>query len=330
MASDDFDERAVLGDELQQRGDPLGELIGLQVALEQLPASVPVVRRRLIERKIAAHLDAHHDALYGALAPHVTRSSRPDLFDPALHVKAWRGGFADAIWVQVTRSGLTLVEILGALRTLPIARFIRRLELGLGDQPAAIAELVRAPIATLRELVVDETSRPLPMLGRARLTELAPIEPLLDQLELLQVLSSVNYRRFASSTLRTLTLWLPVHATFTPATTRFDADLPALEDLTASGFLFDVDVVARYPRLRRLALSGWYEPGWLAHLLRSPQLARLERLELGWRFTDDDLELLVRSADQLGHLTLCDVSANAFSRAARAAARARLPACVRL
>jgi hypothetical protein len=69
------DERAVLGDELQQRGDPQGELIALQLALEALPADAPRVRRAAIERRIATCLDQHHDAFYGALAPHVQRLS---------------------------------------------------------------------------------------------------------------------------------------------------------------------------------------------------------------------------------------------------------------
>ena len=85
------DERAVLGDELQQRGDPQGELIALQLALEALPATAPKVRRAAIERRIATCLDQHHDAFYGALAPHVQRASLPDLLDPALVVKQWLG-----------------------------------------------------------------------------------------------------------------------------------------------------------------------------------------------------------------------------------------------
>jgi len=57
------DERAVLGDELQQRGDPQGELIALQLALEALAATEPRARRNMIERRIATCLDQPHDAL---------------------------------------------------------------------------------------------------------------------------------------------------------------------------------------------------------------------------------------------------------------------------
>ncbi len=323
----DLNERAVLGDELQQRGDPLGELINLQLALDQLPATAPEARRRLIERKIATHLDAHHDAFYGPLAAHVTRSSQPDLFDPALWVKSWRAGFADAITVMAMRSGPTLVDVLRTLRALPIARFVRLLGLGCGNEPtAALAELVREPMATLRELELFHTTQSQPPYPPI---EIVALEPLLCQLELLRVLRPVTYRRFVSPTLRTLTLWIPSSGSTGP-TIRFDPGIAAIEDLTVSGFLFDRELFARYPRLRRMSLSGWYEPGWIEQLLHAPQLPAFERLTLGWRLTDADLEMVVRAGDRVAHLTLLDLSANGFSQAARVSARERLPPCVRL
>src|SRR4051812_26380989 len=111
MIDDELDaERAVLGDELEQRGEPHGELIGLQMALAAMPADVPSLRRRLIERRIAAVLDRHHDALYGELAPHVTRRSAPDVFDPACEVLGWSRGFAETIWLQARRGDAVTLD----------------------------------------------------------------------------------------------------------------------------------------------------------------------------------------------------------------------------
>ena len=318
------DERAVLADELQQRGDPQGELIALQLALEALPASGPRVRRSAIERRIAACLDEHHDAFYGALAPHVNRSSRPDLRYPALAVRAWRAGFADTVWLQATGDGVGLADVVRAARELPIAREVRRVELGIGDLPAAVAELARAPFGMLRELELLHPTHPAE-LPRVGLPSLATLAPLAEGLEVLRA-GYVAYGELASSTLRAFSMI----ATWSGRYPRFALDAPALEELNVTGFALDRGLPGRYPQLRSLDLHGNVRRGWLARLLQSPHVARFRRIKVGYGLDDSDLEAVVQHADRLGALDTLDLTANAFTMTALAAARPRLPACVKL
>jgi hypothetical protein len=319
-----MDDRAVLADELQQRGEPQGELIALQLALAALPATAPRVRRSAIERRIAAWLDTHHDAFYGALAPHVNRSSRPDLRYPALAVRAWRAGFADTVWLQATGDGVGLADVVRAVRALPIAREVRRIELGIGDLPAAIAELACAPVGMLRELELLYPTHPaeLPRVGLPSLASLAPIA---EGLEVLRA-GYIAYGELASSTLRTFSMT----ATWSGRYPRFELQAPALEELNVVGFALDRGLPARYPRLRSLDLHGNVRRGWLARLLQSPHLARFRRIKVGYGLDDSDLEAVVQHADRLGAIDTLDLTANTFSAAAIAAARARVPACVKL
>src|SRR5689334_22702898 len=58
----DRDARLVYADELQLRGDPLGELIAVHGELAQLPPGADPRHRRRLENRAAAILDEHHDA----------------------------------------------------------------------------------------------------------------------------------------------------------------------------------------------------------------------------------------------------------------------------
>ena len=46
---------------MQQRGEPHGELVAMQLARETLPADTHPIRRQLLERRIAEKIDAIHD-----------------------------------------------------------------------------------------------------------------------------------------------------------------------------------------------------------------------------------------------------------------------------
>jgi hypothetical protein len=316
------DERAVLGDELQQRGEPQGELIALQLALEALPADAAKVRRDAIAGRIARHLDHHHDALYGVLAPHVNRLSRPDLRYPALEVRAWRGGFADTVWLQAV-PGLTLAELVRALRELPIAQELRCVELGYGEVAGAVAELARAPLRSLRELRAVHSRFSPSSLGGERLT-LSAFAPIAEGLVRLH-LGEVDAGELASSTLRSLAAWLPW-----PGNPVLALAAPALEQLSVSNIAIDRALFDRYPKLRILDHGGSVDAGVLAHLVASPHLARFERIVLGAGLDDHDLDAVVRYADRVATLACLDLRHSTFSPAALAAARPRLPASVKL
>jgi hypothetical protein len=320
VGNDLDEERAVLGDELQQRGDPQGELIALQLAMEALPSSAPPARRNIIQRKVDAVLDQHHDALYGPLARHVMRLSKPDLENPGLLVKTWRRGFADAIWLQRTFATHELVDLVRAIRTLPIARFVRRLELAAGNQEAAVAELAREPFPSLRELVCHYTSSHLPSV---RITTTRGLDA--TKLELLELKYVVELEGLDAPLLRRLELYNQYNV---PATRLLDLELPTLEDLTCSGFRIDSGFIARYPALRRLSIQAQLEPGWFESFLRSSAIERMETISIG-TLTDADLLLIRDHAARLARVKRFDLMPGYFSTEGRAAVAGRLPSCVR-
>ena len=316
------DERAVLGDELQQRGDPQGELIALQLALEAAP---PGARRNVLERKIAALLDREHDALYGSLAPFVDRLSRPDRLDPVLLVKKWRGGFADTIWIQRALTGMDHAQAIREMRALSIARFVRRIEIGHGDHPAALAELVREPMPSLRELVVGDNSHNVPGMGVYTLPDTRVLDPIVGQLELLEIRHATKVFALDAPVMRKLHLYVSRD----PVPPRvFDLATPALEELSCIGFQIDRTFVDRYPKLRRLELHTSLEPGWFEHFVRSEMLARLETLMIS-RLGDADLRVIAQYANRFAKMKRLDLSYNYFTPDVREEVAAELPACVR-
>ena len=311
----------MLGDELQQRGDPQGELIGLQLALEALPASAPPARKNMIERKIEALLDQHHHALYGSLAPHMMRLSQPDILDPAMRVTRWRGGFADEIWVQRTQASHELVDVLAAIRELPIARFVRRLELGAGNHVAAIADLARAPLPFMRELVLGDTARYHPRLQSVRLPLASSIDA--SRLESLEIKYSLEVDVDALPVRK-----LEIYRHWESRGTRsFDLDVPALEDLTCYWFRLDRGFLTRYPALRRLSIGGDLELGWVEAFLRSTMIERIETISLG-SLTDGDLIAIRDLGTRLANVKRFEISGT-FSAQGRVAVYGLMPPCVR-
>jgi hypothetical protein len=317
--------RAVLGDELSQRGDPLGELIGLQRALDRLPPDASPIRRGAIERRVAAHLDQHHDAFYGELAPYVTRLSRPDLFDPALEIKEWRAGFADVVWIQSTLKAIDLVGVLRAMRELPIMRYVRRIEIGYGDHPAAIDALMEDPPPTLRELFVGSWSRTVPGIPNIALASPSPLAPIVGQLEALE-LTPLPYARLDAPEMRRLRLansW-----PYGEPGPLFDWNAPRLETLECWGFQIDRELLDRYPTLYGVRLSYQFTPGWLEHVVRSPRFATMRWLDLNGGVGVGELEMLVANAHRLVHLERLDLRGNYLPPDAWIAAMPRLPPCV--
>jgi hypothetical protein len=313
-------ERAVLGDELQQRGHPLGELIALQLALEQLPADAPAVRCNVLARRIADHLDRHHDMLFGALAPYVDRLSKPDLRRPAMVVNAWRGGFADAIVVR-DAPDIDAREALRILQELPIAQFARRLDIEASDV-AALAQLATRAMPALSELHVSVNSTAPQRLSAL---DLSSMMPKLDELTVMTKL--VDVARLASTSVRTLALACDGNAVAS-------VNLPALESLTLVSMRVDLALLDRLPKLEELVLhSCTLEPGWVDRLVRSPQLAKMRSLNLGPQPIDGaELALLLEHADRLGTI---EAELNAqplrpFGNELLEAARSRLPTTIRV
>jgi hypothetical protein len=318
-------ERAVLGDELQQRGDPQGELIALQLALRAIRPESPPVRRAILERKIAALLDRHHDTLYGAIAPHVQRRVQPDVGYPVLEVKRWEAGFADVLWMQDTKQGPTLADAYSTVATLPIARATRRLLLGRGDMPSAIAAITAQPLPALRGLLLgDHSHTATPYAAHVALADTDPLAELVAGLEELCIMSYATVPRpLRSRSLRSLVLSTNTYARFA------DNDLPALEHLVLRLFVVEAALFERHA-VAELRLDGCrLLPGALEAALR--HAGRIRRLTLSQcRLGDAGLELVAREAEYVAwfeHLALDD---QLFTDAGIAAVRDRLPASVRI
>lgn len=312
----DDDELAVIADALLERGDPRGELIAAQRALAALPKAAPQARRGALTRTIDRVLDVHHDALFGALAPHVDRASRPDLRLPALVVEVWRAGFAEVITLNAPMGGPTLAEVHVAMRALPICARVRELRLGVGTDPAAAAAIAADPPPTLRTLWLTHAGFREPR-QPGRLDDLGPLATVAGQLTTLRIEQMSQSPPLRSTTLRELFFFAP-----TAGTSIVDSALPNLVDLTLSQDTLTDAVWARFPALARLCCYDVERPaGWLARALAQPTLRTLELT-----VEDDEFEVLVNTPSHVQVTGRCW----RISRERADAYRARVPAHVTL
>ena len=213
------------------------------------------------------------------------------------------------------------------MRALSIARFVRRIEIGHGDHPAALAELLREPMPTLRELVVGDNGHAVPSIALTTLTDTRVLEPLLAQLELLEIRQATKVLSIDAPVMRRLHLY--EHADPNARRPRLiDFVAPALEHLSCIGFRVDGSFADRYPKLRELELHTTITPGWFEDFVRSEMLERLEKLMIS-RLGDDDLRLIARHANRFARMKRLDVSYNYFTPQAREEVAGQLPACIR-
>jgi len=108
---DDLATHAAYADLLEEMDDPRGELIQVQIALED-PSLDAAQRDQLARRQRELWRD-HSDRLLGSLAPHLT--------DPGTSYEVCRG------WLQVLRVGNLTLPLARALRDSPEARLLREL-----------------------------------------------------------------------------------------------------------------------------------------------------------------------------------------------------------
>ncbi|HEU0034110.1 MAG TPA: hypothetical protein VFQ53_25960 [Kofleriaceae bacterium] len=302
---DDYDARLVYADELQLRGDPLGELIAVQHALATMSDLVPAQRRKL-QRRVHGLLDEQHDNLFGPLAPYVQRPSRPALARPALEV-TWHMGFADEVLLRRIPQ-LDLHEIYAHLRELPIGGLVTKLVFAEQSLPqqwverGSYVELVR----TMSKLGVPPHLRALvlgavPQRLRAGIEvgDLRPVLAASPTLEELEVHGGGGYVGALIS--------------------------PRLRKLTLDGVMLEL-AESNLPSLVELTLMNTGRT-WLVHsLLDSELLGQLRSLVLRRCGLDTShLDMIVRDADRFAHLERFDVRGNPLSRYAVNEARKRLP-----
>ena len=306
---DDLDARLVYADELQQRGEPLGELIAVQHALAHHRSAMLPTQQRRLERRVHALLDEHHDALFGTLAPFVRRPSRSTPHRPAVEI-TWRSGFADEIRIQRVPK-LALHDIYAQLRRLPLSRFTTRLVVGSPTLPSPYLEQgsyrqLLQTIASdgtpahLRMLVLGD----IPLSQRVSLDigDLRPVVANCHALEELELKRGIGILGpLVSDSLRRL---------------QFDNIAEPLRDLPRSTL----------PALRDLAVLNGYGTVLLGLLVKSPLLVQLQALTLRrCNLQDPDLELIRTESWRFQHLARLDLRDNVFSRDAVRRARARLP-----
>lgn len=135
---DDVAGYAAYADWLQEQGDPRGEFIQVQLALED--EKKPAAQRKKLRAREKSLLKAHEREWLGDLAPHLL-GPEPESEYPAEPVHRWHWGFLEAINARY----LTLSSA-QALATAPAARLLRELRVGRdardygmdeGDQPPA-------------------------------------------------------------------------------------------------------------------------------------------------------------------------------------------------
>ena len=307
-AFDDLDARLVLADDLQQRGDPQGELIAIEHALagEHLP---PLERRRLAKRENAI-LDANHELWWGPLAQFIRKRANKYPIAPPLEV-TWDRGFVDSVRIQRAHKS-QFDQIYAQLRRLPIARNLRKLVLGDPQLDNAahtpihygtifqVMEREGVP-PHLAELVIGDVTparRPRIHLGDAR-----AVIAQCTQLQRLEIAAgSGTFAPIVSATLRELVIAGISRAALLPLV---DSRAPALVDLDITG----VEIRA-----------------FLELLLGSPLLVQLQRLTLSHcHMQDPDLSILYMHARRFEHLTHLDLRGNHFTSLMVKDARTRLP-----
>ena len=304
----DLDARLVLADDLQQRGDPQGELIAVQHALagEHL---APAERKQLAKREHAL-LDANHELWWGPLAQVLRKPGNKYPLKPALEV-TWNRGFVDSVRIQRALK-LQFDQIYGQLRRLPIARNLRKLVLGDPQLDAAMTTTIhygsifqvmeREGIPPhLEELVIGDVTparRPRIHLGDARAVLAACTR--LERLEI--AAGSGTFAPFTSTNLRELAIAGISRAALLPLV---DAKLPALVELDITG----VEIRA-----------------FVELLLGSPLLVQLQRLTLSHcHMQDPDLAIFYMHARRFEHLQHLDLRGNHFTQMMVKDVRTRLP-----
>ena len=327
-ASDDAGLCAVYADWMTERGDPRGELISIELALEADPHSSSLHIRR-------AQLHEQHDA--GWVGPLLV-SNRVRL--------EWRRGWIDKVALGDTRSrrldpAPRHDKLYAALRELPAAALVRKVSFGHVDgdsQPSwdhCVAAVARhgAP-ASLRELALvgghfwatEDTS----------VGDLSPAYPSLANLAVLRLeLGAFELGHLGLPALRELDLaaW-PITAGNIASIAR--GDVPALETLhlrlfyPRRGAACDAGdlaalLAAAPPRLRHLGIENASFADELVPLLvpLAPQLATL-RLGYG-KLGDRGAQLILEHAGAFEHLDALDIVESEVSADAIESLAAAIP-----
>jgi uncharacterized protein (TIGR02996 family) len=320
--ADDPDSReavAVYGDWLLEQGDPEGELVAVQLALEERPGDLPLRAREqtLITERTAALARMYFVAM------------------GAIREPIWRRGLLSGITVHGDAYSNETAMACEELLADPCSRFLRDLTVrsvtvmhgdptpGDGDLVAAIAK--HGVPRTLRRLAF------LPLdfqISWTRLTDLSPAYPQLERLEELVIeagdlaLGTIDLPALRS--LELVTGGLRAHVIASIAA----GGLRALERLIVYFGREAYGGTCTFADAERLLVDGALAPTvtelGLANcefanelvepLALAPLLGRLRRLDLSQgTLTDDGATALLAHADAFRHLEALDLSDNYLS-----------------
>lgn len=326
----DREARLVHADQLQLRGDPLGELITVQHELEQLPSTVDPRQRRRVENRAAGIIDANHETWFGALSRFVRKPSRKGPAIPSVEI-VWRLGYAEEVHLRGVPQ-LAIDQAYARLRDLPLSRQILRLVVGEptvvpGDTPsyeALLAAMLAHGIPSrLRELVLG-ADQPHRRPG-IRLGDLRQVVAAAAALEVLRIVGGHGELAIESERLRTLELSDVVPDEIHQLA---DARLPALDELILHARApIGPPALDPFPALAHITLDQFTRGGGvslLEQLAATPTLRTIALRRCG--LDDRELAALLAAPERYAHLTRIDLRQNRFSRSLLAQAKRVLPA----
>jgi uncharacterized protein (TIGR02996 family) len=307
---------AVYADWLAERDDPHGELIAVQLALEQTPTDPALLARD-------AELHREHDVTW---LNHLTVwPMRPVAVE-------WRRGFVHTAAIQTSYESNESAMTYRALAELPIARFARELRLGVacsyngrGDADISIIEALRdAPLPVVRKLALDCFDFEL---SWTHVGDLSLASAALRPLEALEVtagsvtLGAIDLPNLRSLRIETGGLGADVlHSIAAAAWPNLESLVLYLGTPDYGGSCTPADVVAlldgaNLPRLTTLALCNGTFGDELAELVtRAPILPRLRHLDLSkGTMGTDGARAIAKHARAFAHLSL-DLSNNYLTK----------------
>ena len=280
----------IYSDWLQERGDPRGELVRVDLQLEEGGADPQVVRRR------SAIIERYEPLWLGEDFMAVLRREKMARF-PAVTV-AWKRAFLRSLGIVADRSrGVDLEVLLAGLTERSTTRFIEELKLS-DDSGRRVAEAVlqlagNGPLSLLEEAYLYARADPQTVSHPS--ADLSGLGVQAPNLRMLWVVGGVALGSIDHPRLETLHVGLQGTARMAAAESLSQAKLPALAGLRLDfnpnwGPWHEAwDLPARklagvlegtgYPRLEQLRL--WSPPeGVVVAVLRAPIVDRLEELRL--------------------------------------------------
>lgn len=297
----------VYADFLQERGDPRGELIALEVKAASGDLGAASAAGRLFGK--------HEDRFVGPMGD----------YDEQLAL-SWRMGFVETARLSLTyddrEQGISGVELVRTLLSHPSAMFLKELTLGTfdfegeNDYSEMLELLSDRPRPALRKLFVGDTQPDEQEISWTRAGDLSPLSEVAPNLASLKVragsmtLGGLELPRLKELVLETGGL---SKASFQSVS---DADWPELESLEiwfgsdsygAECKVGDLEALLtgkRLPRLKRLGLrNAEFGDDLASALAGSKLLGQIEELDLSMGIlTDKGAQAIAADAPRFAHL----------------------------